>query len=270
MKKKQSSSFAEKVRNVIEKKGFYIALFSLTLIVGFSIYARNVQLKRQQNDLSFDDAAWQQALEESGVEFRGSTPVSESDVITAEETASENTAQPVTDVVESSLPDTATTSDVNVTTEIEEPAVAVSSPILPQSDPEEMQMPCTGETISKCSLNDLVYCAAMGDWRTHNGLDIAGVEGTPVVAAATGTVSQVYEDELLGVVVTLDHGDGITSLYGNLQNPDFIGVGTIVQKGDIIGGIGKPGALEADKEPHLHFEVYKNGELKNPSDFIVS
>ncbi len=131
-----------------------------------------------------------------------------------------------------------------------------------------MQLPCEGEIISDCSVNELVYCSTMDDWRTHNGLDIAGAIGTQVKAAESGTVSQVYSDELMGVVVVIDHGADISSLYSNLQSQDFITVGTEVKKGDVIGGIGQCGALEANAEPHLHFEVIANDEYRHPMDFI--
>lgn len=256
MKKKKGSSLMQKMRSIVESKGFYIALASLIVLVGFSIYARRIQIKNQSNSLSFDDEAWQAALEESGVEFKGSYPAEEKQPDETEN-ATDSNSEPVpepkpTISVPESLP----------------PAVETAVPVLPQSGPEHMQMPCLGEIIQDCSIDNLVYCATMDDWRTHNGLDIAAAEGEPVIAAAAGTVSKVYEDDMLGIVVTLDHGDGITSLYGNLQSKDFISVGTPVLAGDIIGGVGTPGALESDKEPHLHFEVYKNDELQNPNDFI--
>lgn len=264
MKKKKSSSSKSKIRSFIESKGFYIALFSMILLVGFSIYARKLQLENQQNDLSFDDAAWQTALEESGVEFKGNISTTDTQTKAEEINSStsdtqESTFSSPTDFLTSTIPDEGTA-----------PSVEASASVLPQTSPENMQMPCNGAIIEECSLDDLVYCSTMDDWRTHNGIDIAAAEGEPVKAAAAGTVSQVYDDELLGIVVTIDHGNGITSLYGNLQSYDFIRAGTTVQAGDIIGGVGNPGALESDKEPHVHFEVYKSGEIQNPSDFIVS
>ena len=132
----------------------------------------------------------------------------------------------------------------------------------------KMEMPCSGKVISPCSVDELVFCETMQDWRTHNGLNIAGNIGDQVKASEAGVISQVYSDELLGTVVVIDHENGISSLYANLQNPDFIGVGAKVEKGDIIGGIGKSGSLEANLEPHLHFEVIANGEYKNPNDMI--
>ena len=151
-----------------------------------------------------------------------------------------------------------------------QPAIVTSAAPEKIAEKEEFKMerPCSGKVISPCSVDELVFCETMQDWRTHNGLDIAGNIGDQVKASEAGVISQVYSDELLGTVVVIDHENGISSLYANLQNPDFIDVGAKVEKGDIIGGIGKSGSLEANLEPHLHFEVIANGEYKNPNDMI--
>lgn len=131
-----------------------------------------------------------------------------------------------------------------------------------------LEMPHSGEVIAPCSVDELLYSETMKDWRTHNGIDILAKEGDQVKAAESGVVAKVFKDELLGVVVTIDHGNGILSSYANLQSEDFIKVGTKVKKGDIIGGVGKSGALEANLSPHLHFEIMADGEYKDPEEFL--
>ena len=131
-----------------------------------------------------------------------------------------------------------------------------------------MEMPHGGAIIAQCSVDNLVYSETMKDWRTHNGIDIAAKVGDQVKAAEAGVVSKVYKDDLYGVVVTIDHENGVLSTYANLQSVDFIKVGTKVKKGDIIGGVGECGALEANLEPHLHFEVIADGDYKDPKEFL--
>ena len=138
-----------------------------------------------------------------------------------------------------------------------------------QSD-SGMSEPCVGRVIAECSLDDLVYCAAMDDWRTHNGIDYAAAEGESVHAAAAGTVSRVYSDDMLGATVVIDHGDGISTLYGSLADIDSVKVGASVAKGDVIGTVGKSCALEKNLEPHLHFEVLKDGNPENPDVHFAS
>lgn len=277
MKNKKNMSGKSKLRRMIENKGFYIALFSLVAIMGFSVYARKIQLEKKNSGVAFDDAAWQEALSESGVEFKGNAAPPENSGDSANDNAQSNAANtPETAVPEKRVSDAEKKPEAPATAAkpkavAAEQSVQTAAETAPQSPGKlSMQLPCPGKIIAGCSLDDLVYCGAMDDWRTHNGLDIAAAEGDPVKAAAAGTVSQVYEDDLLGVVVVIDHGDNIATLYGNLQNYDFIRTGTAVHAGDIIGGVGKPGALESDKGSHLHFEVQKNGEYQNPISFIGS
>ena len=263
MKKKKSAASRSMLRRAIENKGFYIALFSLMVLVGFSIYARRLQ--SGGGDVSFDDEAWQEAVQESGIDIGKDSETAEQDLKIGEtNTAPRQAPEKQTESTEKAEPEgkpAAAENDMSAAVETMASAESADKPF-------SMQMPCGGKVIAACSVDDLVYCKAMDDWRTHNGTDIAAAEGDSVKAAADGVVSQVYEDDLLGVVVVLDHGNGISSLYGNLQSYDFIRTGTQVHAGDIIGGVGKPGALEKELEPHLHFEVIKDGEYQNPSEFM--
>ncbi len=245
VKKTNSKSKKSRFMKLVESKGFYIALFSLIAVVGFYVYARNLQTSVQKDMLSFDENAWQEAVAESGVE------VIDVDVI-EEKDQPDTKFQPPKEQTQTQKP-------------MDEPAVETTA----EAEPEfAMIMPCQGKVVADCSVDELVYCAAMDDWRTHNGMDIAAPRGNQVKAAESGVVSKVYEDELLGIVVEIEHQDGISSVYANLQNIDFISAGTEVSRGDIIGGVGSPGALEANTEPHLHFEVLVNGEYKNPAEYI--
>lgn len=250
-KKDEKKKKSTLVRQAMTSRGFYIAMFSLAVIVGFTVYARRMQADLRSGVASFDDEAWKTAVEESGLQI-----VDVDTATDAEMPESKETQQQKAD-------------NVPETNQNEE-TVATSAKPQPRTETPKfsMQIPCEGAVIAACSVDELVFCETMDDWRTHNGMDIAAQIGAPVKAAAAGVVSQVYKDDLLGVVVVVDHGNGISSLYGNLQSEDFIKTGTQVQTGDIIGGVGSAGALEAKAEPHLHFEVQANGEYKNPEEYL--
>ncbi len=252
MKNTKSKNKKSRLRMFAENKGVYIALFSLVAVVGFYVYARYLQTSAENDLLSFDENAWQEAVAESGVE------VIDVDVIDEKKIEQKSKR-------ENSKEKEMRQEPISTQQMPEDEAIETVA----EPEPEfAMIKPCQGEVIAECSVEELVYCTAMDDWRTHNGMDIAAAEGDPVKAAESGIVSKVYDDEFLGIVVVVDHKDGISSLYANLQSLDFISAGTKVSRGDIIGGIGQSGSLEANSQPHLHFEVLANGEYKNPAEYI--
>ena len=114
----------------------------------------------------------------------------------------------------------------------------------------------------------LGYDVTMRDWRTHAGIDIAAPMGTPVAAAHAGMVESVRRDDLLGTVVTVDHGDGTAAVYANLAEETAVGVGTWVEPGVIIGTIGTTALCEVAQESHLHFAVTVDGIQANPLDYL--
>ena len=87
--------------------------------------------------------------------------------------------------------------------------------------------------------------------RLHAGLDIAAATGTPIRAAADGTVIQAGTRGGYGTTVELDHGAGLTTLYAH-QSVLHVTEGQQVQVGEVIGEVGSTGASTG---PHLHFET---------------
>ena len=107
-----------------------------------------------------------------------------------------------------------------------------------------------------------------GTWRYHSGIDIAASSGTNVVAAAPGTVilSQDYGNYSYGECIIIDHGGGITSLYGHMiRGSRRVSVGDTVSAGQVIGLVGSTGVSTG---PHLHFEVRENGQVVDPLGYV--
>ncbi len=126
--------------------------------------------------------------------------------------------------------------------------------------------PVKGTVIAGFSVEALAYSETMGDWRTHNGLDIAAALGTQVLAAANGTVSAIYQDDLMGTVVEIDHGQGLMSHYANLAAVPTVQVGDKVTTGAVIGSVGQTAAAESGREAHLHYALLKEGYPVDPAD----
>ena len=127
--------------------------------------------------------------------------------------------------------------------------------------------PCGGRVIKEISADELEYNPVLGDWRTHNGIDIALSEGERVKAVCPGTVVEVFSG-ILGETVIVSCDDGISVVYGCLAGTDGINVGDAIQTGQDMGSAGSTGG-EAVTEPHLHLEIIKDGEPVDPRDLIV-
>ena len=134
--------------------------------------------------------------------------------------------------------------------------------------PRQLVDPLEGEVITAFSMEELVYNATLGDWRTHDGVDIAAEAGTSVLAASSGTVISVEEDPLMGTTVVIEHDGGYQTTYSNLQAEPSVAEGDTVSAGQIIGAVGDTAAAEAAQGPHLHFSVTCDGEPVDPQSFL--
>ena len=103
-----------------------------------------------------------------------------------------------------------------------------------------------------------------GDARFHSGMDIGGEYGDPIVAAAAGIVSYSGWISGYGYAVIIDHGGGISTLYGH-NEALAVGEGQTVAQGQVIAYCGSTGNSTG---PHCHFEVRENGEPVEPLGYL--
>jgi murein DD-endopeptidase MepM/ murein hydrolase activator NlpD len=99
--------------------------------------------------------------------------------------------------------------------------------------------------------------------RMHEGIDIAAPSGTPIRAAAAGTVIYAGWMGGYGNLVIIDHGNGLATAYGH-QSAIYVGGGSVSQ-GTVIGAVGSTGNSTG---PHLHFEVRVNGSPVDPMGYL--
>lgn len=101
----------------------------------------------------------------------------------------------------------------------------------------------------------------LGKGKLHEGQDWQGAAGTPIRAIADGTVTSADRHDASGKRVDLDHGDGLSTWYGHMQ--DYaVAVGDTVEAGDIIGYVGTTGRSTG---PHLHLAVSLDGSYVDPA-----
>lgn len=128
-------------------------------------------------------------------------------------------------------------------------------------------MPAEGTILRDYSGNGLSYSKTLNQYLAHKAVDIAAPEGSPVVAAESGTVIAAETDDRYGRMVTIAHGDGLETSYGNLEELT-VAEGDVVNKGDPVGTVGTSALFEAEDEPHLHFSVHRNGEAADPHEIF--
>ena len=229
-----------KVGGFMEGKGFYIVLFLCIAAIGISGYYLFSGLMNQPTGFGGESTA--------AVSGRA-------------------------DLDKPNLDDTAPTApgkDAETAADAE-PTPAQDQPQTP--DPEAAAStayvwPVQGSVERDFSLEVFAYDATMGDWRTHNGVDISAELGAPVSACAAGTVTDVYTDDMMGVTVMVDHGTGIHSIYSNLAEAVDVTIGDAVEAGTVLGSVGTSAIAESADVSHLHFELEEYGVSIDPLNYL--
>lgn len=102
----------------------------------------------------------------------------------------------------------------------------------------------------------------------HRGVDITAARGTPIHAAASGTVRTRSHSSSYGNYVVLEHDDGYSTLYAHASSiANSVRPGQKVVRGQVIAWVGSTGFSTG---PHLHWEVNHNGQLQNPMNFFAN
>ena len=153
----------------------------------------------------------------------------------------------------------------------EQPVAKVETPAAkePETPKETIYVPpVVGKVSRTFSGGELVFDETMGDYRTHNGVDIECQAGTQVAAISDGKVEKVYSDELSGNCVVISHSDGVKSIYKGLAKESTLKTGARIKAGDIVGASGETNITEAKQTAHFHLEVTKDGQYIDPFSII--
>ena len=128
--------------------------------------------------------------------------------------------------------------------------------------------PASGEIIKDFARDSLVYSNTLEEWTIHNGIDIKSDKMSVVVASEAGKIESIKNDPRYGLTVTISHENGFKTIYSNLLSTEFITENEVVEKGQTIGTVGESASFEIADESHLHFEMYKDGEVVNPTIYL--
>jgi len=145
---------------------------------------------------------------------------------------------------------------------------AISAIKMEEPRMETMVVPVFGTAYTEFSDDALIYSKTLDQWSTHAGMDIKSEEGSPVRAAMDGVIEKLINDPQLGLTIVINHGSEVYTKYSNLSTLDLVTVNQKVKKGDVISGVGKTALYEIADDPHLHFEVIKEGKNIDPKKYL--
>lgn len=233
--------------------GFYIALCCCVIAIGLAGFFSQRMQSNSQNNTAVPEAITSEENDNYQEAFNASAEtVAEEDpdelpVITIPEPEPE-AAEPVIEEYAIDNPDVEAAS---VTVNAEESGLF--------GDPVP-----NGAILSGFSPDKLEYNGFYSDWRTHNGVDIAADTGCSVCAITDGTVIETGSAST-GKYIMIDHGKGFIATYAQLGDVG-VNANDSVASGSVIGTVAEP-VGENVTEPHLHFELAKDGTFVDPEEY---
>ncbi|MPW26990.1 peptidoglycan DD-metalloendopeptidase family protein [Alkalibaculum sp. M08DMB] len=247
---KESGSFKQRFLKMLNKEGFYVGIFlSITLIATMVVYFTNSNFN---NNLARDD---------------------ENVVIESPET--QDVSRVIEEEPEEPKEPEETTEEKETTNETEptEPEQTEQKTTTPQtSDPlKDIVNPVSSdEVVMAFSMGGApVYSVTLNEFRSdHSGVDLKADIGQDVKAAIDGKVIKIYNDNKLGQTIVIQHTDKVETRYSNLEEKVSVTLNESVKAGQVIGKVGKTATFESEEDPHLHFEIWKDGKCLDPSEYL--
>ncbi|MBR5224551.1 MAG: M23 family metallopeptidase [Clostridia bacterium] len=124
-----------------------------------------------------------------------------------------------------------------------------------------------GGAILRAYESEPVLWKALGVYKAHEAIDIAGEEDEGVKSAMDGVVTGTEIDALWGWKVAIAHTDGSVGTYAGLKMA-FVSSGQSVSRGEEIGALLDKIPCEAELPAHLHFELAQNGNRQDPEGIL--
>ena len=249
--------------------------FLTIVLVGLLMYSRNLEEDMEENVLDFGDmtnVTSENTTNSTNTNTQSvSTEIGKSvnealnnSTTTNVENNSNDTANSTQNQVEnntSKKENTTKTTKANTTSKIEDKK---------EENKKELsfERPVEGEIIKAYAKDNLVYSETLQEWTTHLGIDIKADKTTVVKAAEAGRIKTIKNDPRYGLTIIIEHDDGYQTVYANLLSSEFVIEGEKVDKGQSIGTVGNTATFEIADEPHLHFEILKDGVQIDPKTIM--
>lgn len=220
------------------KKGFYTVLYTLAAI--FIILAFGISILNSGNTGNNNEVDLEENI----------SPVDKSNVkpLTTETTTEVKAEAQTEQVTKSAAADS---------------AVQDNGELSLFDDSQEMEWPVSGQIVMDYSDDTAIFDRTLEQYRTNDSICISADVGTEVFAAADGIITTITNDKISGITVNVDHGNGWTSTYSQLDENLAVSEGESVHKGDKIGIVANPTNYSVALGPHLEFSVFND---ENPTD----
>lgn len=253
--------------------------FLVIVLVGLLMYSKSLNEEMQNEIIDFEDMA-SETNENTSNNISNTNTESVSTQIGKNVNEAKNTSNTISNNVTNEKTTNNTTSNtVNSTkTEINK-NVTANTNVSKETKKEEtkkeetkkelsFEKPVEGEIMKNYAKDNLVYSETLQEWVTHLGIDIKADKTTVVKASEAGTVKTIKNDPRYGLTIIIEHDEGYQTVYANLLSSEFVIEGEKVEKGQSIGTVGNTATFEIADEPHLHFEILKDGGQIDPSNYI--
>ncbi len=234
--------------NEYNKKNFYTVLYTLAAV--FIILAFGISILNSGNKADNEQVNLEEDI--APVDKSNVTPLT---ATTETETQSETEEERETESITSmQRTDTAEAEDM----------IPDNGELSLFDDSQVMEWPVSGPIVMDYSMDTGIYDRTLEQYRTNDSICISADIGEDVFAAFDGIVTAVTNDKESGVSVCIDHGNGWSSTYSQLDENLAVSEGESVLKGDRIGSVAAPTNYGTALGAHLEFSVYNNDEPTDP------
>ncbi len=137
------------------------------------------------------------------------------------------------------------------------------------NDGDKMEWPVTGEVVLPYSNTLAIYDPTLEQFRTNEVVSIKSTVGEDVKASIEGQVVEVASNEIYGNYVVIQHGNGWSTLYGQLEDIN-VQTSDVVGTGAVIGKTAKPSKYSVALGDHVDFKVVNNERTVNPESVLIN
>ena len=243
--------------------GFVVVFLAILLVILYNVYNKKL------NDISESMLSSEQII--------GLVPNAAEDIAEPIETTGssisktiEEVQEQLTNKIEENITVNETKVEGNETTEVNVQETETKIEEVKEEIKKELSFtyPVEGETLREFAMDELIFSETLDEWTVHQGMDIKSDRTTVVKASEAGTVTAIKNDPRFGLTVIIEHENGFITVYANLLTTEFVTEDEKVEKGQSIGTVGNSAVFEIADEPHLHFEMIKDGEYVDPKLYL--